>query len=164
MSGPGYEYNVLAEYYPGLDLEIIGRNETGNWFVMTLPGGQGWIETEYVEFSFEANSLSIFDTPPTPVPTETPLPAPKITCAHWEVENKRIGCKFILSNLQPNEPVTFEVMSLDGKFYKAFSGTANVNGVYKYVTMSFRTMPSGDYQTILTGDFGSFAMGSFSVP
>lgn len=167
MSGPGFAYDVLAEYYPGLDLEIIGQNETGNWLVISLPGGHGWAQTKDLEFNFDTSILPFFDTPPTPVPSNTPQPAPKISRRYVYTENnKMVAVSFTVSNLQPNEPFTFEIMSLDGKFYKAIPRTADSKGENSDLFMNFhgKSMPSGDYQTILRGDFGSFAMGSFSVP
>ena len=46
-SGPGTEFSILREIYPGDQVKVLGRN--GNWLrVRLLNGPKGWVHKDYV--------------------------------------------------------------------------------------------------------------------
>ncbi|HJS18977.1 MAG TPA: SH3 domain-containing protein [Anaerolineales bacterium] len=80
--GPGQEYRVIFTYLATVKLEIIGRYEPTNFWLVNSPessSGTCWLWGEYVELS---GSYWVVPTL-TPPPTET-LPPPPATFPTWD--------------------------------------------------------------------------------
>lgn len=80
-SGPGIQYDLLGLLPAGVTVEIIGREETRQWWQVRFSpaaDGIGWVAADPA-FSTTANvdNVAIAQIPPTPtlVPTNTPIPA-----------------------------------------------------------------------------------------
>jgi hypothetical protein len=72
-TGPGEEYDVIFTYLEGKELEIVGRYDPGNfWLVKSSesPGGTCWLWGQYVEVTGSYWAVSSV----TPPPTATNLP------------------------------------------------------------------------------------------
>lgn len=72
-TGPGTDYPRARVVLPGQRLEVIGRSEDRQWWVVQvpdLPGGQAWISTTYFQTYNTAN------VPPIPAPPLSPTPTP----------------------------------------------------------------------------------------
>ena len=58
--GPGQDYDVVFTYLPGKVLEIVGRYDPGNFWLVKSPesaGGTCWLWGEYVEVSGSYQSV-----------------------------------------------------------------------------------------------------------
>src|SRR5215207_1064208 len=67
-TGPGEEYEVLATYLDGKELEIVGRYDPGNfWLVKSneSPNGTCWLWGEFVEITGSYWAVSSVTPPPT---------------------------------------------------------------------------------------------------
>lgn len=76
-SGPGQDYEILFTYLPGKELEIVGRYDTDNyWLVKSAesPTGTCWLWGEFVEVTGSYWAVSSV-TPPATV-TQAPPQAP----------------------------------------------------------------------------------------
>ena len=77
-SGPGTEYDIIGSAPTGQLLEVIGRNEAGDWLALS---SNSWIATFLVDNA--PQELPVNDAPPTPTPwptaTFTPVPPPTWT-------------------------------------------------------------------------------------
>ncbi|MFN8459178.1 MAG: FHA domain-containing protein [Anaerolineae bacterium] len=80
-SGPGIQYDLLGLLPAGVTVEIIGREETRQWWQIRFSpaaDGIGWVAADPA-FSTTANAdnVALAQLPPTPtlVPTNTPVPA-----------------------------------------------------------------------------------------
>lgn len=68
-TGPGTEYEIVFTYPSGAKLEIAGRYEPGNfWLVKSnqSPTGTCWMWGEYAEAAGNYGSVAIVTPPPTP--------------------------------------------------------------------------------------------------
>lgn len=77
--GPGQEYEVVFTYLPNKKLQIIGRYDPGNfWLVKSpeSPTGECWLWGEYVEITGSYWVVSSVTPPPTA--TKAPPAAPSI--------------------------------------------------------------------------------------
>lgn len=82
-TGPGQEYEIVFTYLSGKKLEILGRYDPGNfWLVKSAesPTGQCWLWGEYVEV---AGSYWVVSSV-TPPPTATKAPPAAPTFKKWD--------------------------------------------------------------------------------
>lgn len=78
-SGPGQDYQILATYLPGKELEIVGRYDPDNyWLVKSAesPTGTCWLWGEFVELTGSYGAVPSVTPPPTS--TQAPPQAPSI--------------------------------------------------------------------------------------
>ena len=76
-SGPGQDYEILFTYLPGKELEIIGRYEPDNYWLVKAdesPTGNCWLWGEYVELTGSFWAVSSVTPPATA--TKAPPQAP----------------------------------------------------------------------------------------
>ncbi|MDH5506356.1 MAG: SH3 domain-containing protein [Anaerolineae bacterium] len=65
--GPGTVYYSVTTLSQGAQVQVIGRNLDGTWFLIQLEDDeQGWIAADAVKFDGEVEALPIVDAPPTP--------------------------------------------------------------------------------------------------
>ena len=67
-TGPGEEYDVIFTYLAGKELEVVGRYEPGNfWLVKSneSPTGNCWLWGEFVDVTGSFESVSSVTPPPT---------------------------------------------------------------------------------------------------
>ena len=82
-TGPGEDYEVLFTYLAGKELEIVGRYDPGNfWLVKSpeSPAGTCWLWGEYVEVTGSYWAVSSV----TPPPTATDPPPQQPILENWE--------------------------------------------------------------------------------
>lgn len=78
-TGPGQDYEVIFTYLSGKELEIIGRYDPDNyWLVKSAesPTGSCWLWGEFVEVTGSYWAVSSVTPPPTS--TKAPPPAPSL--------------------------------------------------------------------------------------
>ncbi len=74
-SGPGTNYDVVGGLETGIAAPIIGKNETGDWWQVTLATGQqGWVYGPLVEASGDTTTVALATNIAPPPPTATPEP------------------------------------------------------------------------------------------
>jgi serine/threonine-protein kinase len=78
-SGPGTNYVILDTVPRGAALDVLGRNQEGNWLVVSVPGSGrvGWIAVSTVTYPFSVAEIAISTAPPSPTPRPvqaTPTP------------------------------------------------------------------------------------------
>jgi len=74
-SGPGTNYDVVGGLETGIVAPIIGKNETGDWWQVTLATGQqGWVYGPLVEASGDTTTVALATNIAPPPPTATPEP------------------------------------------------------------------------------------------
>ncbi len=72
--GPGTNYPTIGALNVGAFMDVIGQDAFGQWFVVSLDGRRGWVAASVTTLQGPCQNLTIFEAPPTPVPTVTPLP------------------------------------------------------------------------------------------
>lgn len=78
-SGPGLAYPVVAALDTGTSVDILGKNQEGDWWQIALPndGQSGWVFAQLVTTSGDVSAVAIASNIPTPPPaTNTPVPPP----------------------------------------------------------------------------------------
>ncbi|MGB8984192.1 MAG: SH3 domain-containing protein [Anaerolineales bacterium] len=93
-TGPGTEYDIIVTYQAGAKLEIAGRYEPGNfWLVKSneSPSGACWLWGEYAEATGNYGSVAIVTPPP------TPAAGPLLIVDKWEYSCNAGTLTFALS-------------------------------------------------------------------
>ena len=88
--GPGAAYLYKYGLYPGNNIEIIGRNDTGMWIVIQAIGGTNpcWVKASLLDVQGEVMSVA---------PAELPLPMSPYYGPLTGVYAERRGNKVIIS-------------------------------------------------------------------
>jgi uncharacterized protein YraI len=59
-SGPGTNYEVLVSLAEDQEVDVLGRDETGEWLKISLDSGEeGWVAAEFVDVSVAVEALPI---------------------------------------------------------------------------------------------------------
>ena len=75
-SGPGTNYDLVGALEAGGSATINGKNETGDWWQVTLANGQqGWVYGVLVETTGDTAAIAVAANIAPPPPTATPVPA-----------------------------------------------------------------------------------------
>lgn len=79
-TGPGNAYPVVSSVKAGTPVEILGIGSVSDWFIIRNPKYHDlcWIEAKniVIDPAFNLAQLRVFNPPPTPGPSETPVPTP----------------------------------------------------------------------------------------
>ncbi|NIO72780.1 MAG: SH3 domain-containing protein, partial [Anaerolineae bacterium] len=63
-SGPGTDYEVLTLLAEGQEVNVLGRDETGEWLKISLDSGEeGWVAAEFVDVDVSVEALPIISEP-----------------------------------------------------------------------------------------------------
>jgi CRP-like cAMP-binding protein/uncharacterized protein YraI len=63
-SGPGTNYEVLVLLAEDQEVDVLGRDETGEWLVISLDSGEeGWVAAEFVDVGVDVEALPIVSGP-----------------------------------------------------------------------------------------------------
>jgi spore germination protein len=108
-TGPGISYGTIAGgAAAGARVQLIGRNDRGDWFNIVLPSGErGWILNSLVTVNtgFNPNSLEVVEAPPPEAPAAgAPAPAPSVSggappvapvgnVGNFELGGQAAGCR-----------------------------------------------------------------------
>ena len=70
-SGPGNEYEILAFIEPGIEMEIVGWDGYGVFYLVDNPDGvqDCWLWSEYATIEGDTSDLKLVQAPDTPEPT-----------------------------------------------------------------------------------------------
>jgi uncharacterized protein YraI len=62
-SGPGTNYKVLVLLAEGQEVDVLGRDEAGEWLKISLDSGEeGWVAAEFIDVDVAVEALPI-ETP-----------------------------------------------------------------------------------------------------
>src|SRR5258708_39462611 len=81
-SGPGINYPQVGTIESGTKYSIIGRSALYPWYLIALPGQQGWVFADLVKVTGSLNSVPITETILTPGASLPPSPSPTATTAN----------------------------------------------------------------------------------
>jgi hypothetical protein len=110
-AGPGQEYDVLFTYLPNVKLEILGRYEPNNfWLVKSSesPSGQCWLWGEYADAAG-----SYWVVPSAAPPATAAVPPPKAPSVVWDY-----FCNY--ANNQTNVTLKWTDIAADETGYRVF--------------------------------------------
>jgi uncharacterized protein YraI len=74
-SGPGENYVVYGAFLGGYTALVMGRNEDGSWWAVSVPiapGGYGWVSSEWVTVTNASNVPVMPSSPPPPTAALVP--------------------------------------------------------------------------------------------
>lgn len=80
-SGPGVNYDILAQVREGDQVTVQAGSEDGGWWQICCPVEEGkpaWLSADFVEERFDPASVTIAAAPATPTPGPTSVPAPVV--------------------------------------------------------------------------------------
>ncbi len=70
-TGPGEIYDYLGALHVGQTADVIGKNQSGDTWIVQLPGNPAvtcWLWGQYATVTGSSSNLPIFTPPPTPTP------------------------------------------------------------------------------------------------
>ena len=111
-SGPGTAYDYLGGLMVGETTEVLGRDASGQFWVVRnpdVPGGICWLWDQYATVTGNWQSLPVATPPPTPSPTFTPVPPPDFTVTLAETV-----CHAANLRITNTGPVTWESWQTSG--------------------------------------------------
>ncbi|HJR78623.1 MAG TPA: SH3 domain-containing protein [Anaerolineales bacterium] len=82
-TGPGEQYEVILTYVAGKELEIVGRYDAGNFWLVSSPespGGRCWLFGEFVEVTGSYWAVASVTAPA----TSTNPPPQQVILENWE--------------------------------------------------------------------------------
>ncbi|MFB0538090.1 MAG: cyclic nucleotide-binding domain-containing protein [Anaerolineae bacterium] len=63
-SGPGTDYEVLVMLAEGLEVDVLGRDEAGEWLKISVDSGEeGWVAAEFIDVGVAVEALPIVTGP-----------------------------------------------------------------------------------------------------
>jgi len=76
--GPGSVYEVVSALKQNERVELLGRGSIPGWWIVRNPiyNDPCWVQERYLQIDpgYDTASLKVFNPPPTPTPTFTPVP------------------------------------------------------------------------------------------
>jgi len=81
--GPGTAYEVMASLAEGDEVDVLGRDEMGDWVRVGLDSGEeGWVASEFVDVGGNLKAVPVVTpepiAPSTEEPTPTAMPSPTV--------------------------------------------------------------------------------------
>jgi hypothetical protein len=72
--GPGTSYSVAGVVTNGQTLQVLARNEGGDWWqICCVNGGNGWVAAQFMQSNFDQTLIPVAaDIPEAPTPTAIP--------------------------------------------------------------------------------------------
>jgi uncharacterized protein YraI len=96
--GPGKAYPVVGKLLAGQEIEILGRNASGDWWQLAWPGGkQAWVAGTVVQILGPIDTVAVAKN--IPAPPVQPTAAPRPTAAPT-APPKPVGPDFQVTNIR----------------------------------------------------------------
>jgi hypothetical protein len=165
LSGPGFNYNFIAQLPLGFKLEVIGQSENAGWIVVRLAGGaEGWIPAENITILNDPVPLAVIVPPSPPPASSTPQPVPMV---FLNPASGPPGVHFSMtySGFTPHDHPVLVVtrLSTGSVVYESRLFSVSGNGTS---TMHFRgtiQIEPGEYIFKVTGSDGKSASATFTI-
>lgn len=58
-AGPGTEFDIVGSLVRDASMQLVGRNEAGDWVQIEMPGGTGWVFAQLIQASVDVETLPI---------------------------------------------------------------------------------------------------------
>ncbi len=71
-TGPGAPYDIIAVLMPGTPAEVVGKNASGDTWIIKLPSNPSvtcWLWGQFATVVGDTSGLTIYTPPPTPTPS-----------------------------------------------------------------------------------------------
>ncbi len=65
-SGPGFNFDKVGQVAKNDLLQILGATGDFVWILVNIPGGSGWVKSEYVQIQGDISAVGVVQNPPTP--------------------------------------------------------------------------------------------------
>ncbi len=104
-TGPGAPYDILGVLPVGQSAEVIGRNSSGDTWIIRLPSNPAitcWLWGYYATVSGNTAGLTVYTPPP------TPTPAASFSVVYFGIENCGGGVWGIKFKITNNGSITWE--------------------------------------------------------
>ena len=88
--GPGIAYERVGGLQIGQVAEVVGRNATGNYWVIRNPERPNqlcWLWGQFATVTGNTGTLPVYTPPPTPTPLPTNTPSPSFAASYNGIEN-----------------------------------------------------------------------------
>ncbi len=100
-SGPGRAYPVIGRMQAGQEIDIIGRNASGDWWQLAWPGKtQAWVAGTVVRVLGPIDTVAVAKVIPTPPPAPTAAPRPTAAPAVPATAQPQAGPNFRVINIR----------------------------------------------------------------
>lgn len=86
-SGPGEAYEIIVTYAAGTTLDVVGRNDSGNFWVVKSnqsPSGTCWMWGEFVEVTGDSGAVPVVAAPPTSTAGAPGVPSGQLFVEKWD--------------------------------------------------------------------------------
>ena len=158
-TGPGVPYDIIAVLMPGTPAEVVGKNASGDTWIIKLPSNPSvtcWLWGQFATVVGDTSGLTVYTPPPTPTPSAGFTFAYKsiVNCMGW------FGFRFELTN---NGSVTWQsflltVIDTDTSTTKTYSADEFVDSTPTCTpTVNLKDLTTGE-----TGVAGNWAGGTFN--
>jgi eukaryotic-like serine/threonine-protein kinase len=101
-TGPASNYPTLGVVNKGESLQILARNQAGDWLVVLKGSIEGWIIASALETEEPLSPLPVYTAQPTPVPSDTPTLTDTVT----PITVKRTSPPILPTSTPPPPPAT----------------------------------------------------------
>ena len=150
-TGPGKIYDQVSVLSVRRQVEVVGRNAAGTYWVVNNPGGTGtcWLWDRYATVTGPTANLPVWDAPPTPTPVSGVTPTPSVVTLKVSVPtNCRVG---------PGKAYEIVTVLRTGK---------TVNVVGRHATADFWVIenPAGTGTCWVWGKYANFTGSPGSLP
>jgi uncharacterized protein YraI len=102
--GPGRVYPVIGSLRTGQQIDVIGRNESGDWWQIEWNGkAQAWVAGTTVRLQGQIDTVAVAQNIPTPPPTRvppTPAPQPAAPAATAPAAAPPSGMQYVVQSLR----------------------------------------------------------------
>lgn len=91
-SGPGLSYPAIAALPFGFGVNMVARNDVGNWIYIDQPNGlAGWVNVNYLYTTFRTRDLPVFEAAPAFQPAQPQVinESPFVNVSVWDRPDRR---------------------------------------------------------------------------
>lgn len=159
-SGPGTAYPVVGNAASGAELEIVGRNQAGDWWQVCCSGGQpAWVVARLVTTRGDVGNVQVAaNIPPAPVQPTRPPATPRPTTPPAQPTSPPAPSYQFVKLSNESRPNSNPIVSFFGGLYNAARDLSRPVTGYKMIV----TSPTGERKE---ADFGpAFLRGDPSLP
>lgn len=118
--GPGTMFPVVASIAPNQTADIVAVNPAGDWYKIVSANGSGWVFAQLVTATGDLANVPQDAGPPTPAPTNTPLPTVPPSLVDLVIDSVAIS---------PHPLVCQQTSTINVTIHNAGSGPASAGGL-----------------------------------
>ncbi len=139
-SGPGLVYSVIGGLQAGASVPPVGRDASGQWFVINTGVTQGWVSGIVATYGGDVSALPVVAAPPTPIPTPVPPTATPVPTAVPVATNPPAPVGYSSHGIVGNSfDVAYNQGSVGAQIWFGFSVTNTSSQVVEYSALAAHT-------------------------